>query len=128
MKTNLLDELFEEIQGSRALKRTETRMLLAQKIDMGMKAKGWNKTRFAKEMGQKPSVITRWLSGTNNFTSDTLSDIEDVLGIRLLNSQLDSTASITFIQVSSYPAQNEVDVASLYRSGISVDSILKPVN
>lgn len=32
-------------------------------------------------MGKRPSEITKWLSGTYNFNTDTLFDIEDVLGI-----------------------------------------------
>ena len=128
MKTNLLDELFEEIQGSQALKRTENRMLLAQKIDMGIKAKGWNKTKFAKEIGKKNSVITRWLSGTHNFTIDTLTDIGGLLGINLINAQLDNATSFTFIQVSSSTVQKEIDVASLYRKSVSVDSSAMPKN
>ncbi len=48
-----------------------------------MKAKGWNKLQFAIEIQKKPSVISRWLSGTHNFTSDTLSDIGLLLGIDL---------------------------------------------
>ncbi len=126
MKKNILDELFEEIQGSKSLKRTENRMLLAQKIDMGMKAKGWNKTKFAKEMIQKPSVITRWLSGTHNFTSDTLTDIGESLGINLLDSNLDNSKPSIFIQVSTPSNQKEIDVNSLYQNSILVNSTYNP--
>jgi len=66
-------------------KRTRTSMLLATRIIKGIKDKNWNKTYFAEQIGKKPSVISKWLSGTHNFTSDTLSDIELVLGIELLN-------------------------------------------
>ena len=61
-------------------------MLLAVKIADAMQAKGWNKTRLMKEMGKSnPSEITRWLSGTQNFTVDTLVDLERVLEIKLLD-------------------------------------------
>jgi ribosome-binding protein aMBF1 (putative translation factor) len=66
-------------------RRTRTSMLLAAKIIEGRKAKGWNNVEFAEKMGKLPSVITRWLSGTHNFTSDTLSDIQEALGIELLS-------------------------------------------
>jgi len=128
MKTNLLDELFEEIQDSKALKRTENRMLLAQKIDMGMKAKGWNKTKFAKEIGQKNSVITRWLSGTHNFTSDTLTDISELLNINLIDSKIDNSISTTFIQVSIPSSQKEINVANLYQNSILVNSTSNLIN
>lgn len=64
--------------------RMDKRMLLAVKIDDAIKAKGWSNKRFAEEIGQQPSVISKWLSGTHNFTLDTLSDIEEKLGIELI--------------------------------------------
>lgn len=66
--------------------KTDNRMLLAAKIEDAIKAKGWKKKDFMIAMGQKnQSVITKWLSGTHNFTTDTLTDIGRVLGINLLN-------------------------------------------
>lgn len=64
--------------------RNDQRMMLAVKIDDARKAKGWSQVEFAKAMGQQPSVISKWLSGTNNFTTDTLWDIEEKLGIELI--------------------------------------------
>ncbi|MBV6440737.1 MAG: XRE family transcriptional regulator [Haliscomenobacteraceae bacterium CHB4] len=65
--------------------RTESRMMLAAKIQDAMTAKGIGKKQLAEMMGQRPSVITKWLSGGHNFTSDTLTDIQRVLGVRLLD-------------------------------------------
>jgi ribosome-binding protein aMBF1 (putative translation factor) len=81
--SEILSEIFDEISPQEQ-KRTDNRMLLAAKIKDGMNAKGWRKTHLAEVLGKKNSVITKWLSGTHNFTSDTLSDIQDVLGIKLL--------------------------------------------
>jgi ribosome-binding protein aMBF1 (putative translation factor) len=60
-------------------------MLLALRIENARKSLGWNRVRLAKEMNVEPSVITKWLSGTHNFTTDTLFDIEEVLNISLVN-------------------------------------------
>lgn len=84
--SEILSEIFAEITP-RQQKRSDNRMLLAVKIKDGMNAKGWRNTQLAKALKQKPSVITKWLSGTHNFTADTLSDIEDELGIKLLNTE-----------------------------------------
>lgn len=81
--SDILDELLSEITPEEQ-RRTDKRMLLAARIDDAMKAKGWKKGDLAREMNKQPSVITRWLSGTNNFESDTLFDIERVLGINLI--------------------------------------------
>lgn len=77
-------EDFLSLGSPEELARTENRMLLAVKIQDGMTAKGIGKKQFADMMGQSPSVITKWLSGGQNFTVDTLTDIERALDIRLL--------------------------------------------
>lgn len=63
--------------------RTRNRMLLAARIDDLLKAKGWKKKDLAEKLNKKPSVITKWLSGTHNFTMDTLSDLESVFGEKI---------------------------------------------
>ncbi|WP_138994900.1 helix-turn-helix transcriptional regulator [Larkinella sp. C7] len=64
--------------------RTFKQMAIAARIADALEAKGWSKSEFASRMNQLPSVVTRWLSGTQNFTIDTLSDIEEMLGVQLL--------------------------------------------
>ncbi len=76
----LLAEISPEIQA-----HTDRKMRLAAVLDDSIKLKGWNKKEFAVKVGRKPSEISKWLSGTHNFTVETLTDIEGVLGIELLN-------------------------------------------
>ncbi|HAH22811.1 MAG TPA: hypothetical protein DCL77_03445 [Prolixibacteraceae bacterium] len=82
--SDILDELLSEIT-SEEQRKTDKRMLLAARIDDAMKAKGWRKGDLAREMNKQPSIITRWLSGTNNFETDTIFELEDKLGIKLIN-------------------------------------------
>ncbi|MBA4411562.1 MAG: hypothetical protein C0397_19350 [Odoribacter sp.] len=79
----ILDEIFAEITPEEAEKTTK-RMLLAARIDDGIKAKGWKKKHLAEALQKHPSEVTKWLSGTHNFNSDTLFDIERVLNIGLV--------------------------------------------
>ena len=58
-------------------------MALAARIDDMLAERGLSKAQFAKFMGKEPSVISKWLSGTHNFTMDTLSEISDCLGYPL---------------------------------------------
>jgi hypothetical protein len=82
---NAIDLLLSEITPKEQA-RTTARMLLAAKIADAMAAKSWKKKDLMLALGKKnQSEITRWLSGTHNFTSDLLSDLQDVLGIKLLN-------------------------------------------
>lgn len=76
--SNLIDELFQETSPEE-LEKTEKRMLLAAQIEDAMKQKGWKAKDLAKAIGKSPSEISKWLSGTHNFTSDTLFDLEKVL-------------------------------------------------
>lgn len=78
---DFLDDILEEISPVE-MKKTEQRMLNATKIREAMIAKGWNNTRLLSALDMKsPSIITKWLSGTHNFTQDTLVEIGEVLNI-----------------------------------------------
>jgi transcriptional regulator with XRE-family HTH domain len=82
--SSILDDLFNEADES-VLKKINSKMELAAAIDDAIKSKGWNKIKFAEIIKQKPSVITKWLSGTHNFTVDTLIDIGIILNVDLFN-------------------------------------------
>lgn len=60
--------------------RTRKRMLIAARIEDILNELGWKKKELADKLGKNPSEVTKWLSGTHNFTTDTLSDIEYVTG------------------------------------------------
>jgi len=65
-------------------KRIEQQMLLAAKIADAIDAKGWSPKEFAERLDKYPSEVAKWLSGTHNFTADTLFDIQEELGIKLI--------------------------------------------
>ena len=74
----------QQSRSAAAFEKIKKQMMLAAKIQDAIKEKGLNNSRFAQLMDQHPSVISKWLSGTHNFTTDTLFDIEEVLGICLV--------------------------------------------
>lgn len=87
---DFLEEILEEISPVE-MKKTEQRMLNAEKIRKAMDAKGWNNTRLLEALNMKsPSIITKWLSGTHNFTQDTLVEIGEVLGINFFTKEKES--------------------------------------
>ncbi len=94
---NLLSELSPEEHN-----RTKQKMMLAARIDDAIKAKGWKKKDLAEALNKKSSVITKWLSGTHNFTADTLWDIEKVLNIELISITVHKSEQVTnfYITVS----------------------------
>ena len=82
--SDILDELLQGITPKEQ-RITDRRMLLAARINDAMKAVGLKKGELARALGKHPSEITKWLSGTHNFTTDTLWEIGDALGIELIN-------------------------------------------
>jgi len=59
------------------------RMVLAARLGDLVAAKGWSKSEFAAKVGKSPSEITKWLSGTQNFTIDTLTEISLAFNISI---------------------------------------------
>lgn len=74
-ESEFLGELLSKISPQEQ-EKTEKRMMLAAKIDKARIKKGWSKKELAERMGKRPSEITKWLSGTHNFTTETLFDLE----------------------------------------------------
>jgi ribosome-binding protein aMBF1 (putative translation factor) len=66
--------------------QNDRRMGLAVKIAEALRSRGLTNQEFAFMMGKKPSEVTRWLSGTHNFTTETLWQMERLLRIQLLTS------------------------------------------
>ncbi len=64
--------------------RIQKTMELAAAIEDAMNRKGWSRKKFALELDVQPSQITRWLSGTQGINTDSLFDIEYVLGERFV--------------------------------------------
>ncbi|MRG44967.1 helix-turn-helix domain-containing protein [Chitinophaga sp. SYP-B3965] len=80
----LLESLLKNITPEEQA-RTDARMQMSARIYAALKEKGWTQTQLASALNKQVSVISRWLSGTHNFTIDTLTDIEGVLKVRLLD-------------------------------------------
>lgn len=96
-KSNLLEELSKEI-SIEDQKKTDVKMLLAAKIADAIAAKGWSKADLMRAVNVKnQSIITKWLSGTQNFTVDTLVSIGHALGIGLLNTVIEANKPTTYI-------------------------------
>jgi len=76
----VINQLLGEITPVEKL-QTNTKMTLAARLDDLITARGWGKSEFAEKVNKNPSEITKWLSGTQNFTIDTLAEIGVVLNM-----------------------------------------------
>lgn len=79
-----IDSILKEIDPE-VEKRIEFRMQLAAKIDKARMKMNLSKKQFAAKLSKSPSEISKWLSGTHNFTSDTLFEIQELLKVDLIN-------------------------------------------
>lgn len=58
---------------------------IAEKISKQLSEQGLSQKAFAKKMGKTEAEVSRWLSGTHNFTLRTISKISTVLKINMIN-------------------------------------------
>jgi len=113
--TGVLGELLANID-EKELAKTRKRMMLAAKIEEAMRRCGYNQTQFARLMKKSTTVISEWLSGDRNFTADTLIEIEEALGIRLLDISI-MTAVIAGTEISQKSSANSVGAATMSLQG-----------
>lgn len=113
MKTkNPIFDKLDDLTNNFEYEKVSKKMILAAKIIEAMEANGINKNiDFAKLMNQKPSVITKWLSGTHNFTIDTLWDIAEKLKTdvaKLVSTRKEKPQEITFkLTIKNTPKEPE---------------------
>lgn len=93
---------------------TDVKMLMAKRIAEALQMKGVKKSDLAKALGNKrPSEVTRWLSGTQNLTLETLAQIEYYLGISLFNLNDKGSSRHGTITLSFPSSQNNDGYARL---------------
>jgi transcriptional regulator with XRE-family HTH domain len=115
-KSPILSELIENI-SQEDLEKTESKMRLAVKIADAIKAKGYGKTEFAKKIKKNNSEISKWLSGTHNFTHDTLILLQNELNIILVNSEIDKKVEIRNIHIvveTSNTPKNNFNLSGIF--------------
>jgi transcriptional regulator with XRE-family HTH domain len=84
MKKTSLECLLDEITPLEQAK-TDAKMILAVRIAEAMQAKNWKHKDLLAAIGKdNPSIVTKWLSGTHNFTVETLVELEHALEVSLL--------------------------------------------
>lgn len=122
-KSPILQELLAEVTPLE-MEQTKVKMQLAVRIEDYMKAKGWNKSQFAEQVGKNPSEITRWLSGTQNFTIDVLTEIAYTLGAELATllgkQQQNQVIYRNQIVVKVTAVQSAIKLSTPYKEGIDL--------
>ena len=79
-------ELFDQIVAEtppELKKQLDMSFAIADKLDATLKERGMNQKEFARMIGHTQAEVSRWLSGTHNFTLATLAKISVALGVDL---------------------------------------------
>ena len=125
-----LQELLDEVSPLE-MEQTKTKMKLAARIEDYMRAKGWNKSQFAEKIGKNPSEITKWLSGTQNFTVDVLTEIASTFDIELTALFGKHTIPVVYrkeIVVNSVATPTAIKLITPYEHGVSFLKIVSVQN
>jgi transcriptional regulator with XRE-family HTH domain len=106
--SQLISELMAEASVDE-LRLTEKKMLLAVRIADAVKKNFRHKNDFAAAIGKKPSEISKWLSGTHNFTTETLFEIERVLDIQLVTLESKPASYVSYYISIKSPSESTGD-------------------
>ena len=63
---------------------TDWSFAISDKIAYALEEKGLTQKMFAKQIGKTETEVSRWLSGTHNFTLRTIAKISSVLGMDII--------------------------------------------
>ena len=81
------DPLFQEVLDAvpqRVRGEVDRSFDIAERISQILTLKGWSKTQLATKTGKSRSEVSKWLSGTQNFTLRSIALIEEALGVSLI--------------------------------------------
>lgn len=118
--SSIIKEVLKET-SSGVSQKIRNKMLLAAKIDKAIISKGLSKIQFAEKLNKHPSVITKWISGTHNFTTDTLWDIENLLDINLVELGNFKKEQVIVYKIEIKSENNEINFED-YNDSILIDS------
>ncbi len=90
--------------------KTKNRMIIAARMDDYMTQAGLSKMELSRRLNKRPSEITRWLSGTHNFTTDTLTEIAFELKVTIADLHKSKAELIKQREETVYQVTNKVQV------------------
>lgn len=84
MKRSRIIEARREKVSSEVRRRVNLSFLIVDRIHNILEEKGLKQKDLANMLEKNESEISKWMRGTHNFTIDTISSIEEALGMPIL--------------------------------------------
>lgn len=60
-------------------------LAITENIRLALEQKGWKALDLAKALDKSPSEVSKWLTGMHNLTLKSITKLETVLGVDLIN-------------------------------------------
>ena len=79
-KNNIISDWLQENGNPEIAKLVEKNLAIANKLHEMLDERGLKAADLARMLKKTPSEISKWLTGTHNFTTKTISEIEIILG------------------------------------------------
>ena len=98
-KNNILDNWLEANPNTEIDRFIERNLAITEKVCAVLKERGIKKKQFAEMLGKSPSEVSKWLSGLHNLTLKSITKMEDVLDINLIN--IDPIKEIEYVYLGS---------------------------
>lgn len=112
---NALDKIIAQ-RDEKKYQKVKSRMMIAAKIADAMKERGITQKQLASMLGKKPSEISRLLTGNHNFSHDTLFDIQQAIGVKLLCAESETRGNTAWF---GNKTRAEITVKPGNRTGMS---------
>lgn len=84
MKTDFMKKCYDQFVTPQARELIRLNVGVANRIYEILEERGMTQKDFANQMGKSEAKVSRWLSGTHNFTTPTIANINAVLGENVL--------------------------------------------
>lgn len=84
MKRNSIIEARRAKVSLEIRRRVDLSFMIVDRIHYILEERGLKQKDLAMMLGKKESEISKWMRGTHNFTIETISSIENVLGTPIL--------------------------------------------
>lgn len=85
MKRNNIIEVRRKAVSPASRRQIDISFLIVDRIHNILQQRGLKQKDLAIMLNKKESEISKWMRGTHNFTLDTISSIEQALGLPILS-------------------------------------------
>lgn len=108
--------------GEANRRKVRNKLIIATKISRRLRELKLSQKDFAEKIGKPASEISEILSGDRNLTIDTMTDIEQALGMRLLDTTLWDVCAMEKECVLNVPISKKSTMYNYSNATVTIDT------